>query len=83
MIPADFDSKFASVAETMNEEALKALIDLRASPQEEERLEYLGDRATEGLLTTEERQEYQSCIMFANFLGILQSKARKKLQAAA
>ncbi len=72
----------ASVADTMNDAALKALVELRASPQEEERIEYLGAQANEGLLTNEERQEYQSCIMFANFLGILQSKARKKLQAA-
>lgn len=78
-----FDLMLTSVADTLNLEALKALVNLRASEQEEERLEYLATRANEGLLTAEERQEYQSSIMFANFLGILQSKARKKLQVAA
>jgi hypothetical protein len=83
MKPANLDAMFSSVAETMNVAALQELVALRASEEDEERLEYLGGRANEGLLTTEERQEYQSCIMFANFLGILQSKARKKLQKSA
>lgn len=83
MKAASFDLMLTNLADTMNTDALKALVALRASEEEEERLEYLAARANEGRLTTEERQEYQSCIMFANFLGILQSKARKKLKAAA
>lgn len=82
MKAANMDAMLSSVAECMNTGALKALVDLRASPQEVERIEWLGERANEGVLTSEERQEYQSSVMFANFLGILQSKARKKLQAA-
>jgi hypothetical protein len=42
-------------------------------------MDWLAGRANEGLLTEDERSEYLSCAMFANFLGILQSKARKKL----
>lgn len=42
---------------------------------------WLAGRANEGLLTTDERAEYESCILFANFLGVLQSKARRKLEA--
>lgn len=42
----------------------------------------LAAKANEGLLTDDERSEYQSCLMFANFLGVLQSKARRKLNAA-
>ncbi|MBL9117489.1 MAG: hypothetical protein JNJ83_20955 [Verrucomicrobiaceae bacterium] len=83
MKPANMDAMFSSVAETMNVAALQEIVALRASAEDEERLEYLGSRANEGLLTPEERQEYQSCIMFTNFLGILQSKARKKLQMSA
>jgi hypothetical protein len=77
MKAANMDAMLSSVAECMN-----TLVDLRASPQEVERIEWLGERANEGMLTSEEKQEYQSSVMFANFLGILQSKARKKLQAA-
>jgi hypothetical protein len=83
MKPANIDAMLSSVADTMNVAALHGLLALRAIEEDEARLEYLGSGANEGLLTVEERQEYQSCIMFANFLGILQSKARKKLQTAA
>ena len=82
MKPTNMDAMLASVAECMNTGALEALTSLRASPQEVERIEWLGERANEGQLTGEERQEYQSAVMFANFLGILQSKARKRLLAS-
>jgi hypothetical protein len=79
MIAANMDSMSSTVAECLNAGALKAVVDLRASPQDIERIDWLGERANEGLLTTEERQEYRSAVMLANFLGILGSKARNKL----
>ncbi len=45
-------------------------------------MDWLAGRANERLLTKEERAEYESCVMFTNFLGVLQSKARKKLNTA-
>lgn len=82
MKAANMDAMLSSVAEWMNTGALKALVDLRASPQELERIQWLGDRANEGSLTSEEKQEHQSSVIFANFLGILQSKAHQERQAA-
>ncbi len=81
MKAADMGALLTTVTDSMNTQALRALVELRAQPEDVERIEWLGTRANEGLLTGEERQEYQSSVMFANFLGILQSKARKKLQA--
>ena len=46
-------------------------------------MEWLAERANEDELTPSERGEYESCVMFANFLGVLQSKARRKLRTAA
>ena len=69
------------VANCLDIDALKALVELRASPVAAERISWLAERANEGLLTVEEKAEYESCVMFANFLGVLQSKARKKLSA--
>ncbi len=59
--------------------SLRALVELRATPAVAERMESLAMRASEGLLTPVERTEYESCILFANFLGVMQSKARRKL----
>ena len=67
------------VADCLDSSSLRALVDLRAPSEAAERIEYLAGRANEGLLSSAERDEYQSLMMFGNFLGILQSKARKLL----
>lgn len=81
MNATNFDTMYSTVADCLNIEALKALVGLRASPQEAERMAWLAERANEGLLTEAERLEYQSAISFASFLGLLQSKARVKLKS--
>ena len=60
---------------------LRAPVELRAAPEAAQRMEWLAERANEGQLTDEERAEYESGAMFATFLGVLQSKARRKLRA--
>lgn len=77
------ESMLASVTENMEASALKALVEMRASAEAAERMRWLAERANEGLLTEEERHEYDSAISFGNFLGLLQSKARLKLKSAA
>ena len=76
------DSLMSPVTNCLDAPSLRALADLRATPQAAERMERLAERANEGQLTPEEHSEYESCVMFANFLGILQSKARRKLEPA-
>lgn len=71
------------VTDCLDVPSLEALVKLRASPEAQARMDWLAAQAREGLLSTEEKAEYESCVMFGNFLGILQSKAQKKLNAAA
>jgi hypothetical protein len=77
------ESMLSSVADTLDVNALKALVEMRASVEAAERMDWLAERANEGLLTEEERHEYHSAISFGNFLGLLQSKARLKLKSVA
>lgn len=77
------DSLIGSVADRLDRTALQVIADLRAPPDAEERMAWLAERANEGLLTAEERSEYVSCATFSNFLGLLQSKARRKLASPA
>lgn len=65
------DSLMSPVTECLDIASLRALSNLRASTDAEQRIAWLAERA-----------EYESCVMFANFLGVLQSKARRKLNAA-
>ncbi len=82
MTATSLDALMSPVANCFDATALRSLSELRASPEASERISALAEKANEGTLTLEERAEYESCMMFANFLGVLQSKARKKLNAA-
>ena len=55
------------------------MVALRADPQFQERLDVLADRCTEGLLTPEEREEYETYVRAIHIIAILQAKARKLL----
>ena len=79
---SSLDALMSSVANCLEGRSLQSLADLRASPEAEERIAWLAERANEGELTADERQEYETCVLFTNFVGILQSKARKKLRSA-
>ena len=76
------DSLMSPVTECLDTASLRAVANLRASAEAEQRMGWLAERANEGQLNPAERAEYESCVMFANFLGVLQSKARRKLNAA-
>ena len=81
MNTSSLDSLMSPVADCLDRPSLEALVNLRASPDAAMVMHRLAERANEGLLTDEERREYESCILFTNFLGILQSKARRRLAA--
>ena len=76
---ATLDMLMTPVANCMDLPSLQALVALRADPSSAERVAWLASRANEGALSSDERAEYESCVLFASFLGVLQSKARKKL----
>ena len=70
----------SSVANCLDRPSLQSIVELRAPPEAEERIEWLADRANEGQLTKEERAEYEGCVRFTNFLSVLQLEARNKLR---
>jgi hypothetical protein len=54
--------------------------EVRADAELQERMDELAEKCNEGQLTPEEREEYETSIRFANYLAILQSKARRLLK---
>ena len=70
----------SSLANCLEGRSLQSIVNLRASPEAEERVEWLAEQANEGQLTKEERAEYEGCVRFSNFLSVLQLKARNKLR---
>ena len=68
------------VSRCLTPEVAKRLVSLEFDRDIEERIEVLAERSTEGMLTEEERAEYDSYIRAGNFIAILQAKARKLLK---
>jgi hypothetical protein len=67
------------VSRCLTPETAQRLVDLRADPELQQRLDTLADKCTEGQLTPEEREEYETYVWAVRFIAILQAKARKLL----
>jgi hypothetical protein len=65
---------------TFTPEVARSLIRLRAGPELQDRMDELAEKCNEGRLTPEERDEYETSVRFANYLAIIQAKARRLLK---
>lgn len=70
------------VGRCLSRRAARELADLRADEEIQAHVRELADKCNEGTLTAEERAEYESCVMAANVVAILQAKARARLTSA-
>ena len=68
------------VVRTLTPEVAKAIVELRADPALQARMDELAEKSNEGQLSADEREEYETSIRFGNFLAILQAKARLLLK---
>ena len=67
----------------LDEASARRVVELRVAPAVQERVDFLAERANEGLLTEEERDEYEALISADEFITILKLKARAHLHSAA
>lgn len=77
-IPA-LDRLLEPVTRCLTLDALQQLANLHAYPDLQDRLESLADKSTEGELTADEREEYETYVHAIHVISILQAKARKRL----
>ncbi|HEV7404302.1 MAG TPA: hypothetical protein VGO11_15275 [Chthoniobacteraceae bacterium] len=75
------DDLLDAVSACLDRTSAEALVRLRAPAPVQHRMELLADRCTEGLLTAEEREEYEELIQFGEFVSILQANVRRQLAA--
>lgn len=64
----------------LTEEFARYLVGLRADLATQARVDELADKANEGLLTREERDEYDAYITANDIIAILQAHARRALR---
>lgn len=67
------------VGQALTPEVARRLINLRADPELQDRIDDLCDRNTEGMLTPDERLELETLVAAGNIVSILQAKARALL----
>jgi hypothetical protein len=81
-VPANaIEGVLSAVTACFDRASAEALLRLRAPASLQERIELLAGRNTEGLLTPEEREEYESLVRVGTFVAILQARARRQLAA--
>ena len=67
------------LADCLSPEVAVKVADLRADEEMQTRIDYLADRANEGLLTDDEREEYSGYLHAIDVITVLQAKARSQL----
>ncbi len=80
---AILDNLLEPVAECFSPQIARQLVQLRADAATQARIDELAEKANEGELSDEERQEYAAYVDAINFVGILQAKARRILASGA
>lgn len=69
------DRMLEPVSDCLTPEVARSLVQLRADPQLQARIDELADRCTEGALTEEEKSEYETYVRAGNLIAILHAKA--------
>ena len=75
------ESPCSPVGQCLTPEVARALINLRADPSVQARIEELADRCTEGALSPEERLECETYVHAIDFISTLQAQALRVLEA--
>jgi hypothetical protein len=71
------DRLLTPVTDCLTPEAARRLVNLQPDPDLQDRLDWLADRCTEGELTPQEREEYETYVRALHLIALLQAKARK------
>ena len=76
------DNLFEPFSRCFDTESARRVADFRVDPAVQARINVLAERANEGLLTEDERTEYEGFINAADFISILKLKARRLLNSS-
>lgn len=77
--PSPLERLLEPLAAGLTSEMARYITEFRADEEVRRRIEELAEKANEGELTDEERQEYEEFVDAGTLIAILQSKARKRL----
>jgi hypothetical protein len=75
------DGLLESLSECLDAESARRVARFRVAAHVQQRVDMLAERANEGLLTDEERDEYEAFINASDLIAILQLKAMRALDS--
>lgn len=73
------DRVFEPFADCLTPEAARKIVDVRADPELQARIETLADKANEGQLSADEQIEYNRYLAWFHLVTMLQARARTVL----
>lgn len=73
------DRLLDSVGRTMTPDFAQELVEFRAAPDVQARIDDLAEKCNEGQLSDNERAEYENYVQAIHFIAILQRKAKRFL----
>jgi hypothetical protein len=76
----NLDRLLEPFVECLTPDVAAKVADMRADDTIQARIDYLADRANEGLLTDDEREEYDGYLHAIDVIAVLQAKARSQLR---
>ncbi len=71
------------VAKCLTEDSARTLLNLRADPEAQARIDDLAEKSNLGLLSEEERSEYDRYLAVYHLVTVLQAEARRFLNTPA
>jgi len=74
------DDLLDPLSRCLDEESARRVAEFRIGPSVQARVDVLAERANDGTLTEEERDEYDSFIDATDLIAILQIKAQQRLE---
>jgi hypothetical protein len=80
-IDTALDGLLDPLSRCLDAESARRVIEMRIDPAVQSRLDVLAERANDGVLTDEERAEYEAFINVGDFISILKLKARRHLDS--
>jgi predicted transcriptional regulator len=83
MTAAVLDRLLDPVGRSLNGEAARALVAIKADPDVQARVAELAEKCNQGELTPAERSEYETYVAAASVIAVLQAKARARLARSA
>ena len=80
-VPIDLDNLLDRFSRCLDYDSARRVAEFHVDPAVQEKVDAFARRANEGLLTVEERAEYEAFINAADFIAILKNKARRQLNS--